>query len=188
MQLQKKATIIATTTAFFLMIIKFFMGIISGSVAILSSAIDSLLDMCMSLFNLFAVHTSEKNPDHIYNYGRGKIEAVAAFLEGILITVSGIFIFSESIQKILYNESLKDVSIGIVVMMFSVMVTFCLVIYLTFVVKKTNNLVIKADLLHYKTDLFSNTSILLALAIIYFTDFYYIDAIFGILISVYILF
>lgn len=188
MNLQKRATIFATITAFFLMIIKFVVGFLSGSIAIISSAIDSLLDMCMSIFNLFAVHTAEKDPDHVYNYGRWKIEAIAAFMEGILITLSGLFIFWESIKKIFHNEWVSDLWIAIWVMCISAIVTWVLVLFLWYVARKTKNIVIESDLLHYKSDLLTNSSILLALIIIYFTDFHYIDAIFGIIISVYILF
>lgn len=68
MKLQQKASIIATITAFLLTIIKFSVGIFSGSVAILSSAIDSFLDMFISVFNVYALRTSEKTPDSIFNY------------------------------------------------------------------------------------------------------------------------
>jgi divalent metal cation (Fe/Co/Zn/Cd) transporter len=81
MSLQKTATIVASVTAFLLLVTKFFVGIISGSIAVLSSAIDSLLDLFVSLFNYFAVHSSEKDADKLFNYGRGKIEALASLLE-----------------------------------------------------------------------------------------------------------
>lgn len=63
-------------------------GIVTGSVAVLSSAIDSLLDFFVSLFNYIAIKTAKIPADEAFNYGRGKIEALAAFIEGLVITLS----------------------------------------------------------------------------------------------------
>ncbi len=188
MILQKKATIISSITAFFLAFIKLIIWIISGSVAVLSSAIDSLLDMFVSLFNLFAVSNAEKTPDKKFNYGKWKTEALASFLEWIIISLSGIYIFYESIKKIIFKEEISDLNISLFVMIISVFITFFLVSFLSYVWKKTNNLVIKADSLHYKTDLFTNIWILIWLFIIKFTWFYIIDSIIWIIISFYIIF
>ena len=70
---QKKATIISSSVAAILTLIKLALGIISGSVAVLASAIDSVLDMFVSIFNYFAILNSEKPADKKFNYGRGKI-------------------------------------------------------------------------------------------------------------------
>lgn len=87
---------------------KFFVGIFSGSIAILSSAVDSLLDMMVSIFNTIAVHNASKDPDKTFNYGRGKIEALAAFLEGFIIFASAMYILYESILKIIHQEKIAD--------------------------------------------------------------------------------
>ena len=79
MNIQKKATIISSFIAFFLAVLKLIVWFFSNSIAILSSAIDSILDMFVSLFNLFAVSSAEKNPDKVFNYWRWKIEALASF-------------------------------------------------------------------------------------------------------------
>ena len=70
----KKSTIIASSVAFSLAIVKVFVAVFTGSVAVLSSAIDSLLDFFVSVFNFFAVKNAEKPADAKFNYGRGKIE------------------------------------------------------------------------------------------------------------------
>ena len=136
MKIQQKATIIATTTAFFLAIFKLSVGIFSGSIAILASAIDSLLDMGISIFNFVAVKNSWTDPDDQFNYGRGKIEALAAFLEGIIIAMAGIFIAYESVSRIIYQKPVGEIGIGVVVMIISVIVTGWLVGYLESVAKK----------------------------------------------------
>ncbi|MDH5464413.1 MAG: cation transporter, partial [Thiovulaceae bacterium] len=69
MRIEKKAALIASAVAFLLLIIKFTAGIISGSVAILASAIDSLLDIAISIFNYFALHTADKEADERFNFG-----------------------------------------------------------------------------------------------------------------------
>lgn len=186
MNIEKRATVVATVTAFFLAVIKFVVGIVSGSIAILASAIDSLLDMAISLFNIIAVHNAKKDPDDQFNYGRGKIEALAAFIEGIIITLSAVFIAYESISKLIYNKPIHETGIGLVVMIFATIVTAGLVVYLQNIAKKTKNIVVASDVLHYKTDLFSNAAILVGLLVITLTDFHAIDAIIGIGIAIYI--
>jgi len=188
MTLQKRATIISSSVAVTLVVIKLIVGIISGSVAVLASAIDSGLDLAVSLFNLFAVSNAEKPADKTFNYGRGKIEAIAAVIEGLVITLSGFFIFYEAIQKILHQEPVTHLSASIIVMVISLILTGALVMFLNYVANITQNMVIKSDALHYKTDLLSNGSILISLIVIYFTDFYLIDAILGILIAIYIVY
>ena len=93
MTLQKKATIVASATATLLIVLKLFVGILSGSVAVLASAIDSVLDLIVSAFNYFAITKSEQPANQKFNYGKGKIEALAVVIEGTIITVSGLFIF-----------------------------------------------------------------------------------------------
>lgn len=188
MKIQQKATIIATTTAFFLAILKLSVGIFSGSIAILASAIDSLLDMGISIFNFVAVKNSWKDPDDQFNYGRGKIEALAAFLEGIIIAMAGIFIAYESVSRIIYRKPVGEIGIGVVVMIISVIVTGWLVGYLESVAKKTKSIVIASDALHYKTDLLSNLAILVGLILVAWLGWNYIDAIIGIGIAIYIAF
>lgn len=186
MKIEQKATIIAMTTAFFLAAAKMIIGVISGSIAIISSAVDSLLDMFVSLFNTIAVHNASKNPDKNFNYGRGKIEAFAAFIEGAIILVSAIFILKESIVKFQHGEKIAEFGLGFGVMLFSFLATLLLVIFLSKIAKKTKNIVIVSDVLHYKTDLLTNGGIIVAMIIIFFTEFYQIDAIIGGIIALYI--
>ena len=188
MTLQKKATIVSSLTATILIIIKLAVGILSGSVAVLASAIDSILDLIVSAFNYFAINKAEKPADEQFNYGRGKVEALAAVIEGTVIVMSGIFIFYEAINKAYHGEIVSHLTPSIIVMVISLVLTLALVVFLNFVAKKTDNMVIKADALHYKTDIYSNGIILLSLIIIHFTNFYLIDSIMGIVISIYIIY
>jgi ferrous-iron efflux pump FieF len=128
---------------------------LSSSIAVLSSAIDSLLDLFVSLFNFFAVKNAEKPRDARFNYGRGKIEALASLFEGIIITLSGLYILYESIMKLMNGSEVSYLGISIIVMIVSFAITLGLVLFLDYAAKKTKNIVIQSDLLHYKTDLYS---------------------------------
>lgn len=180
------AVITAGTTAFLLAVVKFIAGIYSGSVSVLSSAIDSMLDLLVSALNFFALRKSQAAPNAKFNFGYTKLEAMAAMFEGILIIAIAAFIFYESILKFRADETNIDINSSLYVMIFSLLVTGALVAFLNSVAKRTNNLIIKADALHYKSDFFTNLGIIVALIVIKFTGFVIIDAIFGIAISGYI--
>ncbi|KIM03812.1 MAG: cation transporter [Sulfurovum sp. AS07-7] len=185
---QKRATIISSSVAFFLVCIKFIVGIFSGSVAVLASAIDSMLDFFVSIFNFFAIKKAEEYPTQNFQYGKGKIQGIAAVIEGTIIIVSGLFIIYKAIEKAIYKESTSMLLPSIYIMVFSIIVTFLLVMYLSSIAKKTDNIVIKSDALHYKTDLWSNGVILLSLFLVFVTKQDIIDAVFGFGIGIYIIY
>ncbi|NPA11598.1 MAG: cation transporter [Epsilonproteobacteria bacterium] len=187
MSLPRLATTTATFTALILAIAKVIVGFMSGSVAVIASALDSILDMVISIFNNIAVRISESKPDKKFNYGKGKIEGLAALFEGLFIIASGIFIIYEGIKKIIYHEAIVKIDISIYVMAFSFFATLGLVMFLYSIAKKTDNLIVKSDLLHYKTDLLTNGAVLVSLIIVKFTGFYYLDFILSVLIGVYII-
>jgi cation diffusion facilitator family transporter len=144
--------------------------------------------MFVSLFNYFAIYSSEKKADSTFNYGRWKIEALASFFEWLIITGSWLYILYESIMKIINQEEISYLWVSVLIMIISIILTWGLVYFLTYVSKKTNNLVIKSDAIHYKTDLYSNIWIIIWLVIIYFTNLYIIDAIIWIIIAIYIIY
>lgn len=185
---QKRATVVASTVATLLTLLKFIIGIASGSVAVLASAIDSLLDTLISIFNFFAIKKSEEKATDEFQYGKGKVQAIAAVIEGTIITLSGFYIIYEAVNKAIHGSETTMLTPAIVVMLISIVVTFGLVRYLLFVAKKTDNLVIKSDALHYQTDLWSNLAVLFALGIVYLTGYEIVDAIFGFAIGVYIIY
>ena len=185
---QKRATLVSSSVATILVIVKLIIGIASGSVAVLASAIDSLLDTLVSLFNFFAIKKSEENPDDYYQYGKGKIQAIAAVIEGTVITISGLYIIYKAIEKLNSGSITTLLEPSIWAMIFSIVVTYFLVRFLLKVAEETDNLVIKADALHYKTDLWSNAAVLVALGLVYITGVDAIDAVFGLGIGLYIIY
>jgi len=188
MRIEQKATLISSSVAFVLVALKLTFGIISGSVAVLASAIDSLLDLVVSAFNYFALHHSDKEPDEHFNYGRRKLEPLAAVIEGTIISLSALFILYESISKIVQGSSIEHLESSIIVMIASIVITAALVLFLRHVANKTGNMVIRADALHYQTDLLSNGAVLAALGLIALTDIPLIDPLLGIGISAYMLY
>ncbi|MBU1658092.1 cation diffusion facilitator family transporter [bacterium] len=188
MRLEKKATLVSTSVAGILVLMKMTVGILSGSVAVLASAIDSFLDLTVSLFNYFALSNAEKDPDDKFHFGRGKIEPLAAVIEGTVISLSALFVLYEAIQKITHKTPIEHIQTSILVMVASLIITAFLVAFLNYVAKKTKNMVIKADALHYKTDLFSNGAVLLALGLISLTGEQLIDPFLGIGIAVYMIY
>ncbi len=188
MTLQKKATVVSSSVAAVLTLIKLVIGISSGSVAVLASAIDSVLDMFVSIFNYFAISNSEKPADKTFNYGRGKIEALASVIEGTIITISGLFLLYQAVKKAIDGETSQYLDISIIVMIISLVITISLVVFLNTIAKKTHSMVIKADALHYKTDVYSNLAVLISLLIVNFTGFEIVDVIIGGAIAIYIIY
>lgn len=185
---QKRATVVSSSVATLLLIVKLLFGIASGSVAVLASAIDSLLDMLVSVLNFFAIKKSEERADSAYQYGKGKIQAIAAVIEGTVITISGIYIIYEAIKKLNNGVETTLLTPSIIAMTFSIIITYLLVKYLLKIARETDNIVIKADALHYQTDLWSNAAVLVALGLVYMTGMDAIDAIFGLGIGLYIIY
>jgi len=185
---QKRATLVSSAVASLLVLVKLVIGVTSGSVAVLASAIDSLLDMLVSIFNFFAIKKSEENPDEEYQYGKGKIQAIAAVMEGTVITISGLYIMYVAIEKLLQGTTTTLLTPAIIAMVFSIIITYFLVQYLLKIAKKTDNIVIKADALHYQTDLWSNAAVLVALVLVSLTEMDSIDAIIGFGIGIYIIY
>lgn len=188
MTTQKKATLVSSSVAALLTLLKLTIGIASGSVAVLASAIDSVLDMFVSIFNYFAITNSEKPADKIFNYGRGKIEALASVIEGTIITVSGVFLLYQAIKKAINGEISSYMNISLIVMVISLVITISLVLYLNKVAKDTKSMVIKADALHYKTDVYTNIAVLVSLVLVNVTGNELIDVVIGGSISIYIIY
>jgi cation diffusion facilitator family transporter len=188
MSAQRRATVVATTSAALLTLVKLIIGIMSGSVAVIASAIDSILDMAISVFNFFAIKKAEEHPNELFNYGKGKIQAIAGVIEGTIITLSGLYIIYEAISKIVQGKKTEYLGISVLVMLFSILVTWLLVRYLLRIAKETDNIVIKADALHYQTDLLSNGAVVVALVIVTISGWDWVDALFGLGIGLYIIY
>lgn len=185
---EKRAIIIASLTAIILIIIKWFAWIITWSMAIITSAIDSTLDFFVSLANFFAIRKSEEPDDECHNYWHGKIEWFWAIFEWIIIFISWIFVIYFSSLKIVNKEFITKTNESLFVMLIAIIITFTLVIYLSKKSKQTWSLILKADSLHYKSDLMTNGWIIIALILIKIFSLPIIDPIISIIIAFYIMY
>lgn len=180
------APLIASITSIILAILKFILGFYSSSMSVLSSSMDSLMDSIVSILNYFALKKSKEKANVRFNYGYDKIESLMSFTEGLLIIGVGIFIFLGGIDKIIHPEHNLDFNIALFVMVLSLIVVGGLIIYFSKILKSTNSLVIKADLLNFKSDFLTNLGIIVALFIIKITNWVWIDGLIAVSVSVYI--
>lgn len=181
----RRATLAAAGTSLLLIAVKVGVGLATGAVSVLASAVDSLLDFLVSSFNAFAVRTSERPSDHAYNYGRGKIEGVAALLEGVFILASALYILREALLQFAAPRPFSDDHLhwSIGVMIFSMLATSALLAYLKKMGRESSNLIIEADTVHYRMDLLTNGSVLAALIAIRLTGWDWLDPAIAIVIS-----
>ena len=176
---------IAGLTASVLAVIKLVFGLSSGSMAVVSSALDSLGDCLVSAINFFALKKASAQPNEKFNFGYGKIEALTTLFEGFFIMAAGLFVAYGGVMKILNPEPI-DFGIGAVVMVISLVMTTALVIYLRHAAAKYDSMIIYADATHYQVDLLTNAATLAALIVVHFSGLVIIDALFGIGVSAYI--
>ncbi len=159
---------------------------ISGSVSLLAGLTDSLLDGAASFLNLLAVHYALRPADDDHRYGHGKAEALSGMAQALFIGVSGVLIAFQAVQRIQNPEPLGAPLLGMIVMVVSIALTLALLTLQSRVIKATGSAAIRADSLHYRSDLLLNASILLALTLAYF-GWQQLDAYFGLGIALYIL-
>lgn len=181
-----KIPLISITVAGILAISKLVVALYTGSMAVLSSALDSLLDIVASGVNFFALKTAEEPPDKTHPYGHGKFESLAAFVQALIIMGTGLFLLYKSIVNLIQKQYLTDINIGIYVMIFSVIMTLALTLSLRYYAKKYESAIILTDAMHYEIDLLTNSGILITLLIIRYTGFHQIDFFISSIISLYI--
>nr|WP_320051036.1 cation diffusion facilitator family transporter [uncultured Desulfuromonas sp.] len=186
-QKRLKAARLAIMTATTLAIVKLGTGILTGSMALLSSAADSLLDILMSLGNFFALKQAHKPADDTHPYGHGKYETAATFLQSVLVGISGGYILYESIHRLTRGVTLKHVDYGIGVLALSVLVSWLLSRYLKQVGQQTESSALQADALHYATDVYSNLVLLIGLVVVNTLGWSWLDPVLSLGVGIYVL-
>ncbi|MEB2299846.1 cation diffusion facilitator family transporter [Lysinibacillus xylanilyticus] len=168
-------------------LLKIIVGLFTGSVAILSEAIHSFLDLLASLIAFFSVRISGKPADKEHPYGHGKVENISGTIETLLIFVAGIWIIYECILKIITPTPIKLPVLGILVMLFGALINFVVsrIVYRT--AKNTNSVAMKSNALHLLTDVYTSLGVALSLLIVHLTGWYILDPIIGILLACYIM-
>ncbi len=162
---------------------KFVVGYLTGSMSMISSAVDSVGDLFVSCTNLFVVRIAARAPDEDHNYGHAKAEGLGAMFEGGFIFASGAFIIYEAILRLESGKPEQDSTLGIIVMLPLVGMTIGTVMFLRKIAASTGSLVVKADAVHYLSDVYVNIGVLVALVLVKLTGLAIIDPIIAILIA-----
>jgi len=182
----RQASAAALAVAVGLALAKAIVWWLSGSVSLLAGLTDSLLDGAASLINLLAVHYSLRPADDDHRYGHGKAEALAGLGQAVFIGVSALLVSVQAVDRLLHPQPIHAQLLGIAVILLSLAATAALLVFQRHVVRVTGSTAIRADSLHYRSDLLLNASILLALLLAQF-GFGELDALFGLGIAGYIL-
>ncbi|MEH6526738.1 MAG: cation diffusion facilitator family transporter [Sneathiella sp.] len=187
-RLMRSATYASVTIAIILICIKLAAYLSTNSVAILSTLVDSLLDMVASVINLVAVRHALVPADHDHRFGHGKAEALAGLFQSAIIAGSGVFLVFQASERLLNPKALNSSDLGIAVMVVSIVLTLFLVAYQRYVIRKTRSVAISADSLHYVGDVLINGSVIVALILGGVFHWIYADGVFAIGIALFLLF
>ncbi|MES2868276.1 MAG: cation diffusion facilitator family transporter [Pseudomonadota bacterium] len=185
-RLLRLATRASVAVASVLIVTKAIAWWLSGSISMLAGLTDSLLDGVTSFLNLLAVHYALRPADEDHRYGHGKAESLAGMAQALFIAVSAVLIAFQAVERLKNPEPVGAPWIGIGVIIFSLLMTAALLVLQHRVVKATGSNAVRADSLHYRSDMMLNGSILVALVLASF-GWPQLDAWFGLGIAVYIL-
>lgn len=170
-----------------LVIIKTGTGILTGSISVWASLVDSSMDIFASIVNFIAVRVATKDADENHPYGHGKAESIAGLFQSLVIAISGAFLLREGVNRLINPRVVESEAVGIATMIVAIVMSAALVKRLRAVAIETNSPALSADALHYVTDVYINGGVLIALAITALTDWQPADPIISIAISFYIL-
>ena len=187
-KLMTRATLASVATSSILVLIKLIAYIFTGSVALLTSLIDSIIDVFASLINMIAVKQSLVPADNEHRFGHGKVESLAGLAQAAFICGSVLFIAFEAVNKLVHPAKVEHGMAGIIVMIISIVVTTFLVLYQKRVIRKTGSVAISADSLHYSSDILFNASVIVAIILSYYFGMIYADPLIALGIAVFIIF
>ena len=186
-RLMTYATIASVATAFLLIVVKIIAWNMTGSLSLLATLVDSVMDAVASLITLVAVRISLTPADDEHRFGHGKAEYLSVLMQAAFISGSAIVLFLQAIKRLASdNTPLVNEDIGIAVMVISISVTIALLAFQRYVVRCTDSTAIAADAMHYKVDLLTNTAVIVALVASAY-DYSSMDSFLTIAISVYML-
>ena len=157
------ATYASVATAILLVGLKTWAWLASGSVSLLASLVDSLTDSLASIVNLFAVRLALRPADDNHPFGHGKAESLSALAQSAFIGGSAVFLLLNAVERLLHPQPLQQTTLGIAVMLVSLLLTLALVLFQRWVLRRAQSQAVSADSLHYVTDFASNSVVLVAL-------------------------
>ena len=181
----KSASYFSVVIGLFIMSIKVYGWLDTSSSSIMASLIDSMLDISASLINVIAIRYALAPPDDNHRFGHDKIQDIAIFAQSSFFLCSGLFALFSSIKSLITGHIMEGHVEGIVVITLATIANVVLVVYQTYVIRKTKSKIIEADKLHYFVDFLTNVAVIISLFLSQY--FWYIDSVFGIGISIYII-
>ncbi|MDR8525542.1 MULTISPECIES: cation efflux pump FieF [Shewanella] len=181
----KLASRAAVVTALTLIIIKLAAWMYSGSASMLASLTDSFADALASIVNFIAIRYAIVPADNDHRYGHGKAEPLAALAQSAFILGSAFLLFFHGSERLINPVEVKHATLGVVVSAIAIVLTFALVMLQKRALAATSSTVVEADSLHYKSDLFLNAAVLLALVLAQY-GWWWADGLFALLIALYI--
>ena len=184
--LTARAALFSVGTAVFLVMLKGIALWRTGSVAMLGSLADTGLDLLASLITLYGVRLAALPADHDHRFGHGKAEAIASLFQVGIISFSAVGIAWRAIERLVHGEATANAGLGIIVSLVAIATTLMLLGYQRRVIEKTGSIAIRTDHLHYKSDLLLNLSVIAALALDQYAGFTGADALFGLLIALWL--
>jgi ferrous-iron efflux pump FieF len=159
----------------------------TGSVSLLSTLVDSLLDLVASLINFIAIRHAAQPADREHRFGHGKAEPLAGLGQAAFVAGSAVFLVVQAGARLVQPQPISNERAGIAVMLLSIALTFALVIFQRWVIRRTGSVAIGADSLHYKSDLLVNVGVIAALLAASHLGWVLVDPLFAIAVAVYIL-
>ncbi|MBZ4193390.1 MAG: cation diffusion facilitator family transporter [Candidatus Contendobacter sp.] len=164
-RLLRLATYASVATASLLIAGKLAAALLTGSISVLASLVDSMMDVAASIINLLAVHYSLQPPDREHRFGHGKAEPLAGLVQAAFIAGSAVFLILNAVDRLMHPKPLAGEWVGIGVLLFAIVATLLLLAFQHHVIRRTQSTAIRADALHYATDLLTNGATIVALGL-----------------------
>jgi ferrous-iron efflux pump FieF len=177
----------ATVTAAVLALAKLIVGVLTGSLAVLATAVDSLMDVACSGLNAYFLRLAADPPDEEHAYGHGKAEALSGVIQATIITMGGVWLVSRGVKRLLAPEAISSPGAGIGVAAAAFVVSLGLVWYLRREARITQSIALHADAFHYVTDIATNLVAGAALGLYALFGWKWVDPVASLLIAVYII-
>ena len=182
------AVVISLTVGAMLMALKFYAAHLTGSSAILSDALESIINIVASTFALGSILWAARHPDESHPYGHGKVEYFAAGFEGALIILAAAGIVLEAWPHLLHPAPLPSLEFGLLLLLLAALVNLALGLGLIKAGRRTHSLTLKADGQHVLADVYTSLGVLAGLALVWFSGWYWLDGVIACLVAVNILF
>jgi cation diffusion facilitator family transporter len=171
-----------------LLVAKFIAYYVTHSVAILTDALESIVNVAAGFIGLYSLYIAAKPRDKDHPYGHGKAEFLSAAVEGTMIGTAGVVIFYQAIQQLLHPVALRRLDLGIWLVAATALINFIVGFYCIRIGKKNDSLALVASGRHLQSDTISTVGIIAGLALLYFTGYRWIDSAVAMLFALFIVY